>query len=50
MALKSGKMDAIVLDESVALNFIETNSELMIGVILEGEPKSYCRLIKMIMN
>lgn len=40
MALKSGKIDAIVLDESVALNFIETNSELMIGVILEGEPKA----------
>lgn len=40
MALKSGKIDAIVLDESVALNFIETNPELMIGIILEGEPKA----------
>lgn len=40
VALKSGKIDAIVVDESVANNFIEKNPDLMVAVTLDGEPKA----------
>ena len=40
VALKSGKIDGIVLDESVAVKFVENNSELMFVGALEGEPKA----------
>lgn len=40
VALKSSKIDAIVLDESVAVKFVENNPELMLVGTLEGEPKA----------
>lgn len=40
VALKSGKIDGIVLDESVAVKFVENNPELMLVGALEGEPKA----------
>lgn len=40
VALKSGKIDGIVLDESVAIKFVENNPELMLVGALEGEPKA----------
>lgn len=40
VALKSGKIDGIVLDESVAIKFVENNPELMFVGALEGEPKA----------
>lgn len=40
VALKSGKIDGIVLDESVAVKFVENNLELMLVGALEGEPKA----------
>lgn len=40
VALKSGKVDGIVVDESVAKSFIEKNSDLEIGATLSGEPKA----------
>lgn len=40
VALKSGKIDGIVVDESVAKSFIEKNQELEIAATLSGEPKA----------
>lgn len=40
VALKSGKIDGIVVDESVAKSFIEKNNELEIAATLDGEPKA----------
>lgn len=40
VALKSGKIDGIVLDESVAVKFVENNPELMFVGALKGEPKA----------
>lgn len=40
VALKSGKIDGIVLDESVAVKFVENNPELIFVGALEGEPKA----------
>ncbi len=40
VALKSGKIDGIVLDESVAIKFVENNSEFVLVGSLEGEPKA----------
>lgn len=40
VALKSGKIDVIVVDESVANNFVTNNDELMLVGCLDGEPKA----------
>lgn len=40
IALKSKKVDGMVLDESVANEYIKNNSELMLVAVLEGEPKA----------
>lgn len=40
VALKSGKIDGMVLDESVATKFVEKNSELILVGVMEGEPKA----------
>lgn len=40
VALKSGKIDGIVLDESVGIEFVKNNPELMMAAVLEGEPKA----------
>ena len=40
VALKSGKIDGIVLDESVSSKYIEKNPELVLVGIMEGEPKA----------
>lgn len=40
VALKSGKIDGIVVDESVANSFIEKNPELVLAACLDGEPKA----------
>lgn len=40
VALKSGKIDGIVVDESVAKSFVEKNSELEVAATLSGEPKA----------
>ena len=40
VALKSGKIDGMVLDESVSSKYIEKNPELVLVGIMEGEPKA----------
>ncbi len=40
VALKAGKIDGMVLDESVSLKFVENNSELALVGVMEGEPKA----------
>ena len=40
VALKSGKVNGMVLDESVAQKFIDKNPELVMVGTLEGEPKA----------
>ncbi|WP_300330490.1 transporter substrate-binding domain-containing protein [Fusobacterium sp.] len=40
VALKSGKIDGMVLDESVAKKFVEKNKDLVIVGNLTGEPKA----------
>ena len=40
VALKSGKIDGMVLDESVSLKYIEKNPELALVRVMEGEPKA----------
>ena len=40
VALKSGKIDGMVLDESVSLKYIEKNPELALVGVMEGEPKA----------
>ena len=40
VALKSGKVNGMVLDESVAQKFIDKNPELVMIGTLEGEPKA----------
>ena len=40
VALKSGKVDGIVLDESVSSKYIEKNPELVLVGVMEGEPKA----------
>ena len=40
VALKSGKIDGMVLDESVSSKYIEKNPELVLVGVMEGEPKA----------
>ena len=40
VALKSGKVDGMVLDESVSSKYIEKNPELVLVGVMEGEPKA----------
>lgn len=40
VALKSGKIDGMVLDESVAKKFVENNDDLILVGSLAGEPKA----------
>lgn len=40
LALKNGQIDGIVLDESVAEEYVKNNSDLLLVGILEGEPKA----------
>ena len=40
VALKSGKIDGMVLDESVAKKFVENNDDLVLVGSLAGEPKA----------
>lgn len=40
IALKSGQIDGMVLDESVADEYIKNNSELLLVGVQEGEPKA----------
>lgn len=40
VALKSGKVDGMVLDESVAVKYVEKNPELVFVGTLTGEPKA----------
>lgn len=40
LALKNGQIEGIVLDESVAEEYIKNNSDLLLVGILEGEPKA----------
>ena len=40
LALKNGQIDGIVLDESVAEEYVKNNSDLSLVGILEGEPKA----------
>ena len=40
VALKSGKINGMVVDESVAVKFVDKNPELVMVGTLEGEPKA----------
>ncbi len=40
VALKSGKIDGIVVDESVANSFVQKNPDLVLVTCLDGEPKA----------
>lgn len=40
VALKTGKVDGMVLDESVSEKYVENNPELILVGTLEGEPKA----------
>lgn len=40
VALKSGKIDGMILDESVSSKYIEKNPELVLVGVMEGEPKA----------
>ena len=40
VALKSGKIDGMVLDESVSVKYVEKNPELILVGTMEGEPKA----------
>lgn len=40
IALKSGKIDAMVVDKSVGDNYVSNNNDLMLIGILSGEPKA----------
>lgn len=40
VALKSGKIDGIVVDESVANSFVQKNPDLVLVTYLDGEPKA----------
>ncbi|WP_231549759.1 transporter substrate-binding domain-containing protein [Cetobacterium sp. ZOR0034] len=40
LALKNNQIDGIVLDESVAYEYVKNNSELSLVGVLEGEPKA----------
>lgn len=40
VALKSGKIDGMVLDESVSEKYIQNNPELMLVGVMNGEPKA----------
>ena len=40
IALKSGKIDAMVVDKSVGDNYVSNNKDLMLIGILSGEPKA----------
>ncbi|MDX8336185.1 transporter substrate-binding domain-containing protein [Candidatus Cetobacterium colombiensis] len=40
LALKNNQIDGIVLDESVANEYVKNNSDLLLVGVLEGEPKA----------